>query len=62
MRVASFLIVYSKLRFMKPANRYNREELNRNRESMAYMTLVIFLIITFIASCIYIGIDGFFSR
>jgi hypothetical protein len=48
---------------MKPAKRYSREnELDRSSESAALITLILFLITTFIASCIYIGIDGFLSR
>jgi len=47
---------------MKPPNKYNREEQLSRFEGMAHITLTVFLIITFIASCIYIGLDGFFSR
>jgi len=60
--VALFLIVYGKVNIMKPANKYNREEQLNRFEGMAHITLTVFLIITFIASCIYIGLDGFFSR
>ena len=48
---------------MKPANRYSGEKnLYKNSEDIALITFVVFLITAFVASCIYIGIDGFLSR
>jgi hypothetical protein len=48
---------------MKPATTSNRKnDLYRNRENIALITFVVFLITTFVASCIYIGIDGFLSK
>ncbi len=48
---------------MKPANRYSGEKnLYKNSEEIALITFVVFLITTFVASCIYIGIDGFLSK
>jgi preprotein translocase subunit SecE len=48
---------------MKPANQYSREKnMFRNSEEIAMITFVVFLITTFVASCIYIGIDGFLSK
>jgi hypothetical protein len=48
---------------MKPANRYSgNKEIYRNTENIAMITFVVFLITTFVASCIYIGIDGFLSK
>jgi hypothetical protein len=49
---------------MKPANnRYSgNKELYSNSENIALITFVVFLITTFVASCIYIGIDGFLSK
>jgi hypothetical protein len=48
---------------MKTANRYSaNKDLYRNSENIALITFVVFLITTFVASCIYIGIDGFLSK
>jgi preprotein translocase subunit SecE len=48
---------------MKPANRFSGEKnLYKNSEEIAEITFVVFLITTFVASCIYIGVDGFLSR
>jgi hypothetical protein len=48
---------------MKPANRYSgNRDLYRNSEQIALVTFVVLLITTFVASCIYIGIDGFLSK
>ena len=49
---------------MKPANnRYGgNKDLYKNSEEIALITFVVFLITTFVASCIYIGIDGFLSK
>lgn len=51
---------------MKPATTNIRlssnKDLYRNGENIALITFVVFLIITFVASCIYIGIDGFLSK
>ncbi|WP_158085326.1 hypothetical protein [Niastella vici] len=48
---------------MKPANRYSgNNNLYKNSEEIALITFVVFLITTFVASCIYIGIDGFLSK
>jgi hypothetical protein len=48
---------------MKTANRYSGEKhIHKNMEDIALITFVVFLITTFVASCIYIGIDGFLSR
>jgi len=48
---------------MKPANRYSgNKNLISNSEEIALITFVVFLITTFVASCVYIGIDGFFSK
>jgi hypothetical protein len=48
---------------MKPANRYSgKQDLYRNSENIALITFVVLLITTFVASCIYIGIDGFLSK
>lgn len=44
---------------MKTANRYSEEKnMYRNSEEIALITFVVFLITSFVASCIYIGIDG----
>jgi len=45
---------------MKPAT--NRYSGNNRSEEIALITFVVFLITTFVASCIYIGIDGFLSK
>lgn len=48
---------------MKPAPRYNgNNNLLKNSEEIALITFVVCLITTFVASCIYIGIDGFLSK
>jgi hypothetical protein len=48
---------------MKPANQYSaNKNLMKNTEEIALITFVVFLITTFVASCIYIGIDGFLSK
>jgi hypothetical protein len=51
---------------MKSATTNNRisgnKDLYRNSEQIALITFVVFLITTFVASCIYIGIDGFLSK
>jgi hypothetical protein len=50
---------------MKPANTNTSSSSNdvlRNSENVALITFVVFLITTFVASCIYIGIDGFLSK
>ena len=50
---------------MKPANTQSSSSSNdiyRNSENIALITFVVFLITTFVASCIYIGIDGFLSK
>ena len=48
---------------MKPANRYSgSNDIYKNRENIALITFVVFLITTFVAACIYIGIDGFLSK
>jgi hypothetical protein len=50
---------------MKPAtnNRISgKQELYRNSENIALITFVVFLITTFVASCMYIGIEGFLSK
>jgi hypothetical protein len=49
---------------MKPANTNSSSgnEVWRNTENVALITFVVFLIITFVTACIYIGIDGFLSK
>jgi len=48
---------------MKPANQYSgNKEVYKNSEDIALITFVVFLITTFVASCIYISIDGFLSK
>lgn len=50
---------------MKPATSNNigaSKDLYKNSENIAMITFVVFLITTFVASCIYIGIDGFLSK
>ncbi|AEW00224.1 hypothetical protein Niako_3941 [Niastella koreensis GR20-10] len=48
---------------MKPANtNSSSNDVLRNSENVALITFVVFLIITFVTSCIYIGIDGFLSK
>jgi preprotein translocase subunit SecE len=50
---------------MKLANRYGENDnktLYKNSEDIALITFVVCLITTFVASCIYIGIDGFLSK
>jgi hypothetical protein len=48
---------------MKQANRYGAgKDLYKNSEDIALITFVVLLITTFVASCIYIGIDGFLSN
>jgi len=50
---------------MKPANTHSSSSSNdvlRNSENVALITFVVFLIITFVTACIYIGIDGFLSK
>jgi hypothetical protein len=48
---------------MKPANRFSgNKNLVNNSEEIALITFVVFLITSFVASCIYIGIDGFLSK
>ena len=47
---------------MKTANRYSGEKnVYKNLEETALITFVVFLITTFVASCIYVGIDGFLA-
>ena len=61
--VAFFLNVYRKHETMKPANRYSgTNDTYKNSENIALITFVVFLITTFVASCIYIGLDGFLSK
>jgi hypothetical protein len=65
MAEAFFLNVYRKHLTMKPANTNSSSSSNevlRNSENVALITFVVFLITTFVASCIYIGIDGFLSK
>ncbi|SEP47939.1 hypothetical protein [Niastella yeongjuensis] len=51
---------------MKPANTQSSSssgnEIYSNSEHIALITFVIFLITAFVASCIYVGIDGFLSK
>lgn len=51
---------------MKPATTNNRisgnKDLYKNSEDIALITFVVFLITTFVASCMYIGIEGFLSK
>jgi hypothetical protein len=48
---------------MKPSNNSGaHNDTYRNNENIALITFVVFLITTFVASCIYIGIDGFLSK
>jgi len=48
---------------MKPTNQYSgNKNLIKNSEEVALITFVVFLITTFVASCLYIGIDGFLSK
>jgi len=50
---------------MKPAHTNSNSSSNdiyRNSENIALITFVVFLITTFVAACIYIGIDGFLSK
>lgn len=48
---------------MKPSNSSgSRNETYRNTEDIAMITFVVFLITTFVASCIYIAVDGFLSK
>jgi hypothetical protein len=51
---------------MKPATTNNRmsgnKDLYKNSEDIALITFVVFLITTFVAACMYIGIEGFLSK
>jgi hypothetical protein len=57
---------------MKSSNNYTNtanattnttnEKSNGGVESTAYITMIVLLIVTFLASCMYIGIDSFFSK
>lgn len=46
---------------MKPATNSGNKTLHKSEE-IALITFVVFLITSFVASCIYIGIDGFLSK
>lgn len=51
---------------MKPATTNNRmsgnKDFYKHSEEIALITFVVFLITTFVASCMYIGIEGFLSK
>lgn len=47
---------------MKTANSSGNKNIYKNYEEIALITFVLFLITTFVASCLYIGIDGFLSK
>ena len=48
---------------MKTANQYSgNKDMYKNSEDIALITFVVCLITTFVASCIYVGIDGFLSQ